>query len=155
MSGTKRRGRLVAGLLGIALATWYLYLSSKLPMGRTDRPGAGVYPVVVGVFAILVSLLLVLESLFSEQVSGHIRFPRSRGLRLLMIFVGATALLILTLPYVGIYLGAFAYVLVMAKTLGAKGWLRPVAYCLVTTVVISWTFLDLFNVPLAGWPSQL
>lgn len=83
---SKRRGRIVAGLFGLMLGicfSWYTW--SNVPFGTQDRPGAGAFPLVVGIGMVVVSVLTIAEALLTDQVSGDIRFPTGEMRRTVLL----------------------------------------------------------------------
>ena len=86
----KRRGRIVAGGLGLLLGLWFSwYTWSNVPFGTQDRPGAGVFPLVVGIGMVVVSVMTVVEALRTDQVSGEIRFPTGEKRRTVLLMAVA------------------------------------------------------------------
>ena len=57
----KRNGYLVMGGIGLFFAAGYLGMSFQLPFGQLAQPGAGVFPVIVGVMLMLASLTAMRE----------------------------------------------------------------------------------------------
>jgi len=68
----KRHAYLVTGGIGLVLAASYLWLSFQMPFGRLDQPGAGVFPVIVGVILVLVSMATMREGGNREKSNGLI-----------------------------------------------------------------------------------
>ena len=99
----------------------YLTLALQLPFGTAARPGAGFYPVVVAVFAIVVALGAT-ASAFRATPRGEadavVLEPAAR--RRVVISVGALAVFCLVLPWVGYPAAAFAFVAVVLRYLGAR-----------------------------------
>ncbi|GAA2000603.1 tripartite tricarboxylate transporter TctB family protein [Microbacterium ulmi] len=157
-SGTQRRGRLIAGAVGAIVAILYLVMAFQLPMGRPDAPSAGVFPVMVGFFVLAASLVMMAEALFTARVHGDIRFPKGRSLVLVLVFAGATVAMTLLLPYLGLLLTVFLYMVVLVRfidkgtLLGGSGWIRPLIVAAVVAAVMTFVFVAFLGVPLHALP---
>lgn len=153
--GTKRRGRIIAGAVGTAIGVIYTVMAFQLSMGRSAAPGPGVFPVVTGIFLIVASLGVAMESLVSAAIEGDIEFPRGPALLRVGIFAGATLVYIIVLSYVGLLVATILYFLVIIKALGKAGWLVPVIMSTVFAATVSVVFVVVLRVPLAILPAGL
>lgn len=153
--GTKRRGRIIAGAVGAIVGGIYTVLAFQLPMGRAEAPGAGVFPAVVGVFLLVVSVGIAVEAALSAAIEGDIDLPRGAPLKRLSIFGGGTLAFILLLPLLGLGLSAALYLLLIIKTLGRKGWLVPVVASIALSAGLTIAFVTLLGVPLSIFPPAL
>jgi len=99
----------------------YLTLALQLPFGATARPGAGFYPVIVAVFAIVVALGAA-ASAFRTTSRGPADAVTldAASRRRVVISVAALAVFCLALPWVGYPAAAFAFVAVVLRYLGAR-----------------------------------
>jgi hypothetical protein len=115
-------GRLVP-LVILAAFGFYLTQALKLPLGTVAKPGAGFYPVAVGVFACVVALVAGARAFLStpavrpEAASGATD-PAQR--RRVAGAVGALAAFCLTLPWIGYPIAAFGFVSVVLWGLGGR-----------------------------------
>jgi hypothetical protein len=156
------------GLLAAAAA--YLWLATRLRLGTVAAPGAGFFPVVVGVFlcATALGLLLRLCRLGPlppgagvrsggepTGVQGAVTEPAAGtagALRRLAATVGALAGFSLLLPWIGYPVAAFAFVLVLLRALGTGGWTAAGLWALGAAAVSYYLFAVLLGVPLPrGW----
>jgi putative tricarboxylic transport membrane protein len=97
----------------------YLTLALRLPFGAAARPGAGFYPVIVAVFALVVAV--------AATASAFRRAPGAQALELdpasrrrVLISVVALVAFCLVLPWVGYPAAAFAFVTVILRYLGSR-----------------------------------
>jgi len=99
----------------------YLTLALQLPFGAAARPGAGFYPVIVAVFAIVVALGAA-ASAFRTTPRGPADAVTldAASRRRVVISVAALAVFCLALPWVGYPAAAFAFVAVVLHYLGAR-----------------------------------
>ena len=139
-------------LVLLAAAGVYLALALGLPFGAVARPGAGFYPVIVGVFAIVVAL--------AATVSAFRTVPRAEtdaanvdaaARRRVMISVGALAVFCLALPWVGYPAAAFAFVAVVLRYLGGR-WTTALLTGVLSSAGSYGLFAVLLDVPLPRGP---
>jgi putative tricarboxylic transport membrane protein len=139
-------------LVLLAAAGVYLALALGLPFGAVARPGAGFYPVIVGVFAIVVAL--------AATVSAFRTVPRAEtdaanvdaaARRRVMISVGALAVFCLALPWVGYPAAAFAFVAVVLRYLGGR-WTTALLTGVLSSAGSYGLFVVLLDVPLPRGP---
>lgn len=143
----KRRGRLVAGAIGFLLGLAYTaYAFLELPMGTMDQPGAGVFPVIVGLGCIVASILTCLEAGLTTAVSGAVELPEGDRRRRLVILVLATLGYVVALPLLGQYVSSVVFAVVVVRALGSQSILRSLAYGTPLAVGLSYLFLDVLGV---------
>jgi putative tricarboxylic transport membrane protein len=139
-------------LVLLAAAGVYLALALGLPFGAVARPGAGFYPVIVGVFAIVVAL--------AATVSAFRTAPRAEtdaanvdaaARRRVMISVVALAVFCLALPWVGYPAAAFAFVAVVLRYLGGR-WTTALLTGVLSSAGSYGLFAVLLDVPLPRGP---
>ena len=146
----KRLGRVVVGVLGLAIAVGYLLVALTMPRGTESTPGPGLFPVGVGIAAIVISLLVVIEAVTSNQVSGRVDLPTGAQRRLVIAFFVLTAVFVVLLPFLGQYVTASLYMIVMLRILSPMSWWRVIVYGVVIACGLSWIFIELLKIPLPG-----
>ncbi|TFV64747.1 tripartite tricarboxylate transporter TctB family protein [Geodermatophilus sp. DF01-2] len=146
---SKRRGRIIAGTLGLLLGVWFSwYTWVNVPFGTQERPGAGVFPLFVGLLMIAVSLLTIAEAWFTDQVSGEINFPKGEKLRTVLLMAVALILLITFYQPLGQYVASVLFMIAALFVLGTRSWVRNVVYGTAIGVGISAFFVELLGVRL-------
>ncbi len=146
---SKRKGRLVAGVLGLALGAWFSwYTWSAVPMGTQDRPGAGVFPLVVGIGMVVVSVLTIVEAWLTDAVSGEIRLPTGEKRRTVLLLAAAVVAFVALYPFLGQYLASSLFMIVALSVLGTRSWARNVVYGTAIGVAISTFFIEVLEVRL-------
>ena len=130
----------------------YLVLALQLPFGAAARPGAGFYPVIVAVFAIVVALGAT-ASAFRAAPGGE---PDGVALdtaarRRVVISVMALAAFCVALPWVGYPAAAFAFVAVVLRYLGGR-WTTALLTAVLSSAGSYGLFAGLLDVPLPRGP---
>lgn len=141
----KRRAYLATGALGVALSAGYLLMAWRLPMGRIDQPGAGVFPIVVGVLLLLASLSVLREGMKlppEAAVEVPARADRNRVLRLFGLILGYIVLL----PWTGQLIGSLVFCLLLIRLLSATGWILAAIQATVISIALYCVFVLLLQV---------
>jgi putative tricarboxylic transport membrane protein len=139
-------------LVLLVAAGVYLILALQLPFGAAARPGAGFYPVIVGVFAIVVALAATASAFRgagradTEAVELE---PAAR--RRVVISVAALVAFCLALPWVGYPAAAFAFVAVVLRYLGSR-WMTALLMGVLSSAGSYGLFAVLLDVPLPRGP---
>ena len=130
----------------------YLALALRLPFGAAARPGAGFYPVIVAVFALIVAL--------AATAGAFRRAPGAEAdavdldaaaRRRVVISVVALVAFCLALPWVGYPAAAFAFVTVVLHYLGAR-WATALLTGALSSAGSYGLFAVLLDVPLPRGP---
>jgi putative tricarboxylic transport membrane protein len=111
----------IVPLVLLAASAVYLILALRLPLGAIARPGAGFYPVLVAVFAIVVALVATANAFRSApavEAGATAIDPSAR--RRVLISVVALVVFCFVLPWVGYPIAAFAFVTVVLRFLGGR-----------------------------------
>jgi putative tricarboxylic transport membrane protein len=106
-------------LVLLAAGGVYLILALRLPFGAAARPGAGFYPVIVAVFAIIVALAATASAFRSASGAEAVELDAASRRRVVISVVTLVAFC-LVLPWVGYPAAAFAFVAVVLRYLGAR-----------------------------------
>ena len=108
-------------LVLLVAAGAYLILSLQLPFGVAARPGAGFYPVIVAVFAMVVALGATTSAFRSVPGAAVAAVELDAAARRrVVISVVALVAFCLALPWVGYPAAAFAFVTIVLRYLGAR-----------------------------------
>jgi putative tricarboxylic transport membrane protein len=146
---SKRKGRLVVGGLGLLLGLWFTwYTWSNVPMGTQDRPGAGVFPLFIGVAMIAVSILTLVEAAFTDRVSGEVNLPKGAKLRPVLLMAAALVAFVALYQFLGQYIASSLFLIASLSVLGTRSMLRNVVYGTAIGVGISAFFMELLGVRL-------
>lgn len=139
-------------LVLLAAAGVYLTLALRLPFGAAARPGAGFYPVIVAVFAIVVALAASASAFRSapRAEAGAAQLDAAARRRV-VISVVALAAFCLVLPWVGYPAAAFAFVAVVLRYLGGR-WTTALLAGVLSAAGSYGLFAGLLDVPLPRGP---
>lgn len=148
MFDQKRLGRLIVGVIALAMSIGYLVEALTLDLGSIKAPGPGMFPFGVGIVAIAVSIIVIIEGLVGLGSRGSLEMPKGFERRKVLIFVATLIGFIALLPVAGMYIAASLYVVVTLKFLGQLRWVRSVITGLLIAVVITWVFEEILDVPL-------
>ena len=128
----------------------YLTLALRLPFGTAARPGAGFYPVIVAVFAVVVALAATANAFRRPWGAQAVELdPAAR--RRVVISVAALVVFSLVLPWVGYPVAAFAFVAVVLRYLGAR-WTTALLTGVLSSAGSYGIFATLLDVPLPRGP---
>lgn len=143
----KRTAYLVFGGAGLVIAAAYLGLSVRLPFGQLDRPGAAVFPVVVGCIFAVASLATIWEGWRMER-SNPIDLPAGADRWRLLGLIGLLFGFFLVLPWLGQIVSGAIFSLLLMRLLSNLGWVRIAVYAVVLSVAVDLVFANLLRVPL-------
>jgi len=136
-------------LVLLVAAGVYLTLALRLPFGAAERPGAGFYPVIVAVFALVVALAATASAFRSAPGAEGAAAAKldAASRRRVVISVVALAAFCLVLPWVGYPASAFAFVAVVLRYLGAR-WPTALVTGALSSAASYGLFATLLDVPL-------
>jgi putative tricarboxylic transport membrane protein len=130
----------------------YLVLSLQLPFGAAARPGAGFYPVMVAVFAVVVALGATTSAFRSAPGAAAAAVELDAAARRrVVISVVALVAFCLALPWVGYPAAAFAFVTIVLRYLGAR-WTTALVAGVLSSAGSYGLFAVLLDVPLPRGP---
>ncbi len=146
----KRKGRVVAGAVGILLSIGYTVQATQLPLGTRSEPGAAVFPLIVGVSFAIVSLLTILEAWRTEAVTGSIELPSGKDRRRPVLLLALFFSYAVALPFLGQLLASTLFVATLLRLLSDLSWPRIVLYTVAISSLTYWLFVMLLRVPMPG-----
>lgn len=151
---TWRIGRATAGAVGLVCAIVYLLEGQKLPFGRMNAPGPGVFPLFIGIIFAAVSAWVIADALLSKQ-AGEASFPKGDGLKRVLTVFGAFALYVVLFNILGFLVASVLLVIVFTRVVGGISWLKAAAWGVVVTGVVWGGFVLLLGVrlPTGIWAS--
>lgn len=139
------RGRGVA--LGfVAASAGYLALAVSYPFGSVAKPGAGFFPVAVGVFLCAAAFTVLALGFRRAGAGGPALEPDARA-RVLATAAALVAFCLL-LPWLGYPLCALAFVAFLLRRLGDAGWRGALITAVWSAAVSYYAFAVLLGVPL-------
>ena len=140
---TDRLAALVVLLAGGA----YLVAALPLPRGMAARPGAGFFPIIVGVFFCLAAAGFVFETFRGVPLRTSAgRLGRDAHIRAAAT-AGALVAFVLLLPWLGYAAVTFVFVTAMLRALGGS-WTLALATAVASATGSYYVFATLLSVPL-------
>jgi len=142
-----RTGESIFSLFMVLLCAAYLFFSQKIDIGTMNEPGAGFMPVVIGVVGLLISSIILINSL-KDQIVKRTETISAVGMKR---FIGCAAASILFIPVfdvLGTVVAVFALVLAMTKILGEQGWARPIFLAAASSAIAYVLFIMILDVTL-------
>jgi len=124
----------------------YLVLSFGFPFGSLAKPGAGFFPVAVGVFLCAAALTVVVTGFGRAGLAGP---PLERDARLRVVVTAAALVgFCLLVPWLGYPICAALFVALLLRRLGATRWPGALATAVLSAAVSYYVFAVLLAVPL-------
>ena len=139
----------LAALVVLVAGGVYIALALQYPRGVAARPGAGFFPLIIGVVICVAAGVFVLETfrrLPARRAEGTLT-PEAR--QRVIATSGVLAFFCLALPWIGYTAAAFVFVGVMLRALGA-GWTVTLATAAISAAASYYLFAVLLTVPLPG-----
>jgi putative tricarboxylic transport membrane protein len=133
--------------LGFVLASaGYLALSLGYPFGSVAKPGAGFFPVAVGVFLCAAAAAVMLVG-FRRATAGAVAVDTVARARV-MATAAALVGFCLLVPWLGYPICALAFVAVLLRRLGGTRWPGALVTAALSAAISYYVFAVLLAVPL-------
>ena len=145
-----RRGRMIAGLVGLLLSLAYGQQAwTKLPMGQIRQPGAAVFPLIVAALMAISSLMILFEERKSlDSMEGPLGLPSGSGLRRLLGAVATLVGYVLMAYLVGHLIASILLSLALVHLINPGSWVRTVVIGLAISLSTYGLFVSMLGVPL-------
>jgi putative tricarboxylic transport membrane protein len=132
--GIERISSLIVFVIGL-LVTWQ---ASNLKLGGFHRPGPGLFPLILGLILILLSLILLIQSK-SRPGARSLSFGESPK-RIAMVY-GSLLAYVATLEYAGFLLSSFLLIFFLFVILGEYT-VKRAAFTALTATAIAYILFD-------------
>jgi len=130
-------------------------LSLRMPLGTFRMAGTGLFPLGLGILLMVLAALYLANLVFTTgagREEGAAPCRCATDTRQMLMFLGATFLCLLLLPYLGYPLASFLLMLFLLRTLGIQRWNALLAVSLSTAFVSYFLFVRWLKIPLPkGW----
>lgn len=148
----KQLGRVVLGIVSLVFSVAYTQLAWQLSTGSLDRPGPGMWPRVVGISIVVVSLLTIVESALRPEDEAAIEWPSGPDLRRFLLFSALLVSYILLLPVIGFLVTSVLMTGLGIRVLAGSAWWKAAVISLTVVGVMYYLFINVLNVRfLSGW----
>lgn len=147
----KNRGRIVVAGIGLLVAADYTVASYKVGLGTLADTQSGMFPLLVGVAWMIVSILTAVEALKHQYGDEPIGVPRDR-LRVVLLFAGMLVAMMLLLPVLGQYITAALFGAGAVRLLSNTSWPISLTSGAVVGVALSYLFIGPLGVILPTGP---
>lgn len=118
-----------------------------------DGPESGYFPFHIGLILCIASVAVLLKSLFGKQRNREI-FVSWLRFRLVLMVLAPTALYVLAIQFLGIYLASTFFIAAFMRVLGKISWIKTVLISVGVNVLLFWMFEIQFMVPLPKGPLE-
>lgn len=147
MKKHKITGEVIVDFCLLVLATLYLgYTLSNYPVGSARSPKEGFMPLIAGAGAVLTALYLTVQAARgkgdAKEVKLRVSFWRFLAL------TAASLLYAFALRPLGYVPASFLFLLFVFKTVGLKGWTKPVLISALAALVFWFVFRSALGVML-------
>ncbi len=145
-----RRVDQVASLIVLLIASVYLFEASRLPVWKDTTFGSGLFPLILGVVLVLVSIASLLKATAAPPGGRalEIVLPRGISIRNLAYVLGALAAYVVALEYLGFLVVTFLFLLGLFVAFEPKKKLWGLVLALVITLCCYVVFRLVFTTQL-------
>jgi putative tricarboxylic transport membrane protein len=127
--------------------------SQRLGAGwASDGPQSGYFPFLIGSALLVASLINLVTALRSRGSSGT--FVTWEQFQLVLVMVAPTALFVVAIPLIGIYVSSAILAIAFLRVLGGYSWLGSILFGVLVAVTAFWMFDVWFLVPLPKGPLE-
>jgi len=140
----------VVSLCFLGLGGAYLAGSFFLPMGTAAHPGAGFYPLLVGIALVSLSLPLLAQSLKTKETDrkGEEAFPKGEDLHRVLGVALALVFFAVFLKPLGYGICSVALIIAVLRFLGLRSWMRTILIAVLSMAISYYLFASVLDVPL-------
>ena len=132
-------------LIGVA----YLIAGRQYPVMRNDQPGAGLYPLLVGVFWVVAGVACTVEVWREGRVAAlGIEWPDHAGWRRILVIVVSCFVYVATVGLLGNLVMSFLVIVAVSRAMGMRRPLQLLATAAGMSVLWHLVFVTALHVPL-------
>lgn len=118
-----------------------------------DGPESGYFPFYIGVILCIASVAVFLKSTFGKA-RNHATFVTWDRFRLVLMVLVPTAIYVLAIQFLGIYVASAVFIALFMLVLGKIGWLKTALVSVAVSALLFWMFEIQFKVPLPKGPLE-
>jgi putative tricarboxylic transport membrane protein len=146
-----RRANQIAGIVGLAVAAYIIVVASKMTYTVEYSPGAGFFPLWLGIFLAVLSAALFIQAVSPRQkgVGQEESFlPEKAGRKRTFLFFVVFALCIALMGRLGFLITSFLFALAFLVVVEKYSWLKGLITSLCMAAVLYLLFNTVLQVPL-------
>lgn len=118
-----------------------------------DGPEPGYFPFHVGLVICIAGVAVFLKSVFGKHRNREVFVTWDR-FRLVLLVLVPTAVYVLLIQFLGIYVASTLFIATFMRVLGKIGWLKTALISVSVNVLLFWMFEIQFMVPLPKGPLE-
>jgi hypothetical protein len=141
-----RRADQVSGALLLVFGIGFAVGARRYPYWTPNGPGSGFLPLWLGLTMVVLAVALLVGAT-RRTGPGVAWLPGGRAFTRLIVVVVATALFIWLMPWLGMTLGTFLFLVVLLRFLEGHGWGATLGVAVATTAANWLVFIYWLNVP--------
>ena len=139
----------VTGLILSVFGAAVLIVSMRYSFGSLTLPGPGFVPRLASITLIVLSVLIIINSLITKaKVSVHKFFTTREAPKRVVLAAGAFFAYRLTVPFLGFIPTNFIFFLVVTRLLGHHSWKMSLTFSFLTTLLCYLLFQEWLGVPM-------
>jgi putative tricarboxylic transport membrane protein len=127
------RSSKLLNLLWLALGLFLLEEGYRLGLGESRKPGSGLFPFIIGLFILLVSLILLLQE--ARKNPECVKEGQKRSYVGFLLCLSSLYCYVIVFEYLGFIITTFLFIFFLLKKVEQKGWLLSAATAVVTSAV--------------------
>ena len=118
-----------------------------------DGPESGYFPFRIGAILCIAALVVLIRSLLGRQRRFDVFVSRQR-LRLVLAVLLPTAVYVLAIQFLGIYVASALFIAAFMRVMDKSGWVKTLLVSIGSNVLLFWMFEMQFKVPLPKGPLE-
>jgi putative tricarboxylic transport membrane protein len=149
-----KRDEIIGGIVIFLFGAVTTLLSLRMPIGTFRSAGTGMFPLILGILLMFLSVLFLLRLYLKKQA---MREKLSEGgipesSKPLILFFGTMVLVTLLFNRLGYPLSSFLLMFALLRILGVKRWRFNLPLSFITAAVCYFLFVQWLKIPLPkGW----
>ncbi|WP_460747228.1 tripartite tricarboxylate transporter TctB family protein [Nocardiopsis oceani] len=145
----KRTGRILFGVLFLAIFIGYYMAGMELDDGTLSQPGPGMIPGWVGIAGMVISLIVIAEAFLGRSESGQVGFPRGRDLKNVLLFISMVVVYYAVLiPLLGQYIPSVVFAVAFIRVVGRASWVRSIIIGVAMGLTLTFFFSEILGIQL-------
>jgi putative tricarboxylic transport membrane protein len=154
-TGVKQRTmEIVMAVFFFAIGVVMIVDNYRLGAGwAKDGPESGYFPLRVGVIICISAAILLVQRLLGKARDEQV-FVTMERLKPVLLVLAPTALYVLAIQFIGIYVASAVFIAAFMRVMGRYGWVKTLLVSIGFAVVLFWLFEVQFMVPLPKGPLE-